>query len=56
MTFSFYILILKNEKSYTIKERDRIKTKFCFNNNIKLFRIKYNDDIEDKLFNLINLI
>lgn len=31
------------------KERDRIKTEYCKNNNIKLVRIKYTDDIKEKL-------
>ena len=31
------------------KENDEIKNKFCIDNNIKLIRIKYNENIEDKL-------
>jgi very-short-patch-repair endonuclease len=36
--------------------RDNIKTQFCNNNNIKLIRIKYNDNVEEKIQYLINNI
>jgi len=29
--------------------RDKIKTNFCLNNNIELIRIRYDEDILDKL-------
>jgi len=32
-----------------IKIKDEIKTKFCKDNNIKLLRIKYTADVEQKL-------
>lgn len=32
------------------KKRDKIKTNFCKNHKIKLLRIKYNQNIENKLF------
>lgn len=32
-----------------IQKRDRIKTKFCFDNNINLIRISYKDDVNEKL-------
>ena len=35
-----------------LKERkynDELKSHYCLDNNIKLFRIKYNDDITSKL-------
>ena len=37
---------------YTQKH-DRIKTKYCKNNNIKLFRISYLENIEEKLNNFL---
>ena len=33
--------------------RDNIKTDYCLNNNIKLLRIKYNDNILEKLQTLL---
>ena len=38
------------------QKRDRIKNKYCKNNNIKLFRIKYSDNIEKKLEKIKNYI
>lgn len=35
------------------KLHDEMKNKFCFDNNIKLFRIKYNENHEDKIENII---
>ena len=35
---------------------DQIKTNYCKNNNIPLIRIKYNEDIEEKLNSFIHLI
>ena len=35
---------------------DKIKTEYCQNNNISLLRIKYDENIEDKLNNFIHLI
>lgn len=37
-----------------IKERDYIKSKFCKENNIKLFRISYLDNIEEKTNEIIS--
>ena len=37
-----------------IKERDQIKNKFCFDRNIKLFRISYKDVIEEKVKEIIS--
>ena len=43
-----------NTKDYEkIKIKDSIKTTYCKNNNIKLLRIKYNDNILDKINMLI---
>jgi very-short-patch-repair endonuclease len=39
----------------SLKTRDKIKTDFCLDNDIKLLRIKYNENIEEKL-KTINLI
>jgi very-short-patch-repair endonuclease len=39
----------KNNYSETIK-KDQIKTEYCKNSNIKLIRIKYSDNILDKLY------
>ena len=36
------------------KRRDFIKDSFCKKNNIKLYRIKYDDDIDKKLIEIIN--
>lgn len=42
------------KKYEALKKRDEIKTKYCLLNNIKLLRIKYNEDISSILFkNLI---
>jgi len=41
------------EKFKEIKELDTIKTNYCRNNDINLFRIKYDDNIIDKLWELI---
>jgi len=32
-----------------IQKKDKIKNEYCFNNNIRLIRIKYNEDISSKL-------
>ena len=38
------------EKAFKLRQkRDKIKTEYCKNNDITLFRIKYNDNIENKL-------
>jgi hypothetical protein len=43
------------EKNFEIyKERDKIKMDYCEKNNIKVFIIKYNDDIEKELEKIIN--
>lgn len=40
----------KDDKRLKIRQlRDKIKTDYCLKNNIKLIRIKYNDNIVDKL-------
>ena len=33
------------------QKRDKIKTQFCLDNGIKLIRIRYDDDINEKMFN-----
>ena len=33
--------------------RDEIKNKYCVNNNIKLIRIKYNENSRNKLFSIL---
>lgn len=35
------------------KKRDEIKNQYCLNNNIKLIRIKYDQNVNDYLSNLI---
>lgn len=45
-----------NEALHISKKRDNIKNKYCKNNNIKLFRIKYSDNIEKKLEKIKNYI
>jgi very-short-patch-repair endonuclease len=43
------------EKNFKLmKIRDRIKNDYCKKNNIKLIRIKYNENIDEKLFFLKN--
>lgn len=42
-------------KLYKTKIYDKIKTEYCKNNNIKLLRIKYNENIEDKLSFIFSL-
>lgn len=42
------------ERLDKIKLRDSIKTKFCQDNNISLCRIKYTDNIEEKLNKIIH--
>ncbi len=45
------------EKEFeNIQIRDKIKTNFCNENNIKLFRINFNENIKDKINKLILLI
>ena len=36
------------------KRSDEIKNKFCTDNNINLFRISYNEDIEERLKNIVS--
>ena len=36
--------------------RDNIKNEYCIKNNIKLFRIKYNDNIDEKIIEILNEI
>jgi len=44
------------EKSYEVlKKRDYIKDRFCENNNIKLFRISYKDDIIRSLCEILSV-
>jgi len=38
-----------NDKLNTRKKRDQIKNIYCKDNNIKLYRIKYNENIKNKL-------
>ena len=37
----------------SLKERDNIKTEYCKNNNINLLRIKFNENIKEKLNNYL---
>lgn len=41
------------KKFKNLQSRDIIKNQFCFNNNIKLIRIKYNENIEEKLSEIL---
>jgi len=44
------------EKEFNdIKLRDKIKTDYCINNGIKLIRIKFNENIEEKLNFILNI-
>jgi len=38
-----------------VKIRDKIKNNFCKNNNIKLLRIKYNENVNEKLKTFFNI-
>lgn len=38
------------------QKRDQIKNEYCKNNNINLLRIKYDENIEEKLFECLNSI
>lgn len=44
-----------NNKLEIRQQKDNIKNNYCINNNIKLFRILYNDNVEDKM-NIISKI
>ena len=37
------------------QKRDQIKNEYCLNNNIRLIRIKYDEDIEEKLKSILTL-
>ena len=56
LPFDFYLPEYNTcigEKSFEKnKIRDQIKNEYCKNNNIKLIRIKFDDDINDKLIDL----
>lgn len=45
-----------NDALLISKKRDNIKNKYCKSNNIKLFRIKYSDNIDKKLKKIKNYI
>lgn len=54
--YEFVEFIHKYEsKFYESKIRDEMKIEFCLKNNIKLYIIKYNESIFDKLKKIINL-
>lgn len=38
------------------KQNDRIKTKYCSDNNIKLYRIKYTDNLKDSIQDIFDYI
>jgi very-short-patch-repair endonuclease len=44
------------DRLVTQKENDRIKTKFCKDNNIKLFRIKYDDNLKESVQDILDFI
>lgn len=44
-----------DEALKNVKIRDNIKNKFCQDNNIKLIRISYMDDVELKLKEIFNI-
>ena len=49
------IKIFGGEKNFNlIKKRDEIKNDYCEKNNINLIRIKYNENINEKLYFLKN--
>jgi len=43
------------ENLIEVKRRDEIKNQYCKDNNIKLLRIKYDENIEEKLSNFFNI-
>ena len=43
--------VFTHEKFIKTQEYDKIKTQFCINNNIRLIRIRYDEDIETRLLN-----
>lgn len=45
-----------NDKFKIRKKRDEIKTNFCLKNDIKLIRIKYDENIEDKLKWILKIV
>lgn len=46
-------MILNNKIKY-IQQNDNIKNEYCIKNNIRLLRIKYNDNIELLLNKYLN--
>lgn len=45
------------EKAYEIQKlRDNIKNEYCKSNDIKLYRIRYDDDVDEKIINILNEI
>jgi hypothetical protein len=49
--------VFGGEKSFELQKiKDGIKNKFCEEKNIKMCRIKYNDDISKKLTEIIDEI
>ncbi len=38
------------------RENDKIKTKYCYDNNIKLYRIKYTDNLKDSIQDIFDYI
>jgi len=44
-----------NQEYKNVKERDRIKKELCEKNNLPLYYINYNDDVEEKLNEILKL-
>lgn len=44
---------LVNDEFLKIQKRDKVKNDYCDKNNIKLIRIKYSENIEEKLISLL---
>lgn len=55
--YIFKKMFHKNEENFIrCQVRDKMKVDYCDKNNYKLFIIKYNDDIELKMNEIINFI
>lgn len=53
--YKFKLKFHKTENQFQVsKNRDRLKIKYCHQNNLKLHIIKYNDNIKSKMDKIIN--
>ena len=49
-------VFFSEEKVNYTKELDKLKAKLCKQNNVKLYYIKYDDNVEGKINELLNSI